>query len=70
MLNMLKKMVLAVGVVLMVFLTVSAGAAGGDGFETRPVEESIPWAAIFYAAVAVAAICAIGFKDSKRTHLD
>ena len=45
-----------------------AGAA--DGYEAPEIESKPHWAAIFYAFVALAGICAVGFKNSKRTHLD
>ncbi|MFA6135346.1 MAG: hypothetical protein WC869_15145 [Phycisphaerae bacterium] len=39
-------------------------------FQAPALESKTPWLAILCAVVAVAAICAVAFKKSGRTHLD
>jgi len=34
------------------------------------IESSMPWLATGYAFASLAGICVVGFKNSKRTHLD
>ena len=45
-------------------------AFAGDGYEPPGVEKPNYWWSILVAAVALAGICVIGFKNAKRTHLD
>jgi hypothetical protein len=55
-------------------LALTAGLARGasDGFNNAvpTLEESTPWIAWLFSAAFVAAIAVVGFKNSKRTHLD
>ena len=50
------------------FTLVAAGCAFGvETVNEAPVAESyVPWAAVAYAIIGVAGICAIGFKKSRR----
>ena len=34
------------------------------------IESSLPWPATGYAFAGLAGICVVGFKNSRRTHLD
>lgn len=45
-------------------------AAADDAFKATPREPSHDWIAVLYALVALAGICVVAFKNSKRTHLD
>jgi len=46
-------------------------ADGSDELDYIPtIEISTPWMAMGYAAAGVAGIAVVGFKNSKRTHLD
>ena len=47
-----------------------AALAEGDGFEVPEIESSGLPVPICVAIVAVLAIAAVAFKNSKRTHLD
>jgi len=53
-----------------VLVTATGAGAAGDGFTADILESSVDWFAILYALVALAGICVVGFKNSKRTHLD
>jgi len=45
--------------------------AAGDGYMLVTTEgPGTPWIAIGCALVGLAGICVIGFKNTKRTHLD
>ena len=46
------------------------GQTPGDGFVAKPMAPSFPWASLLYILVALLGICVVGFKKSKRTHLD
>lgn len=45
-------------------------SAGDDGHAATPIDPATDLLAIVYAVVALAGICVVGFKNSKRTHLD
>ena len=53
---------------LVVALT-EAAAWAKDGFEA-PGEAKTDWMSIVVMAVAALAVCAIGFKNAKRMHMD
>ena len=60
---------------LVVVLLLAAGSAVAKQEVKRihgaPVLEwSMPWMALGYAVAALAGISVVGFKNSKRTHLD
>ena len=55
---------------LIVVMTASAVSAGADAHTAPQIELERPWMAILYAVVALAGILVVGFKNSKRTHLD
>jgi len=44
--------------------------AVSDTFTVPTAESPTPWGAIVYLLVALAGICVVAFKHSKRTHLD
>ena len=50
--------------------TAWAQAPGGDGFVTPSMEPASNWITLVYALVGTAAICVVGLKDARRTHLD
>ena len=57
--------------VALVLLVVTSAIGATDESEPAPkLESSIPWVAIMYTLVGLGGITAIGFKNSKRTHLD
>lgn len=45
-------------------------ARAGDGYAVPDVDRKINWIAIAITVVALLAVCALGFKNSKRSHLD
>ncbi len=53
---------------------VLAGAAlvarAGDGYDIPTTERKVDWIAIAIAVVALVAVSALAFKNSKRSHLD
>jgi hypothetical protein len=55
-------------------LTILAGFATawgqGDGYSAPALEHGPPWQAIVCAVAGLVAICAIAFKNARRTHLD
>ena len=52
-------------------LSAATGAAwAGDGFEPPEIKNVDYWYALAVAAAALAGICVVAFKNSKRTHLD
>jgi len=55
-----------------ILLAQAAAALATDNAESggQGEQSTTPWAAILYLLVATAAICVVGFKNSKRTHLD
>jgi hypothetical protein len=55
-----------------ILLAQAATALAADNAESggEAGQSTTPWAAILYLLVATAAICVVGFKNSKRTHLD
>jgi len=48
----------------------TAAARAGDGFEPPAKAFDTDWASIAVAAIALVAIGVLGFKSSKRSHLD
>ena len=66
----------AKGILSYLFLTIvtasalPAAALAADGYEPPEREYSPPWMAILYAVIFAAAVAAVAFKNSKRTHLD
>ena len=42
----------------------------GDGYSQSPVVERTRWVGFVYAAIGVAGVAVVGFKNAKRTHLD
>lgn len=38
--------------------------------EAPEIESSVPWLPLLFTVLATAAICAVAFKSSRRTHLD
>jgi hypothetical protein len=61
--------------VLALLSVVAAGAETAASAEASPkqapeVAYSLPWAVIAYLVVSTVAICAVAFKNAKRTHLD
>ncbi|HUU60043.1 MAG TPA: hypothetical protein VMZ50_10900, partial [Phycisphaerae bacterium] len=61
------KRILLTALGVLVAATGAAAAPNGDGFTADILESSIDWFAILYALVALAGICVVGFKNSKRT---
>ncbi|MFB3893459.1 MAG: hypothetical protein ACE15C_15705 [Phycisphaerae bacterium] len=57
-----------------VLAAMAPGKAWGasDGYFPMANPDALPvnWFAVLYAIVFVLAICAVSFKNSKRTHLD
>jgi len=53
-----------------VIVAVGAAAWAEDGFKPPEITSTTHWYAIVAAVVALLAICVLGFKNSKRTHLD
>jgi len=55
-----------------VFLVLAPGLAAlaDDGFSPPEPRSARLWQAYVAAIVAVLAICVLGFKNAKRTHLD
>ncbi len=51
-------------------LLLPAVAGGEDRYRNDPRDGEVPWAAIGYAVLCLALICAVAFKHAKRTHLD
>lgn len=51
-------------------LLLPAVAGGEDPYRDDPRAAQVPWAAIGYAVLFLAIICAVAFKHAKRTHLD
>lgn len=45
-------------------------SAGDDGYAAKTIDPATDLLAIVYALAALAGICVVGFKNSKRTHLD
>jgi hypothetical protein len=43
---------------------------GGDAYGAPVLEHAPPWQAIVCTIAGVLAICAIAFKNARRTHLD
>jgi len=41
-----------------------------DRYSIPQRDETMPWPAILYTLVATAAVCAVAFKNAKRSHLD
>jgi hypothetical protein len=64
----MKKILMAAPVLLAALRP--AWAADGEGVTPPTIESSTPWMAILYSLVAAVAICVLGFKNSRRTHLD
>ena len=44
--------------------------AASDGFEPPVIKKGDYWYALAVALVALAGICVVAFKSSKKTHLD
>ena len=44
--------------------------ASSDGHRVPELEETSPWLALLYTAVCLAGVLVVGFKNSRRTHLD
>lgn len=44
--------------------------AASDGHRVPELEETSPWLAVLYTAVCLAGVLVVGFKNSRRTHLD
>ena len=59
-------------IVIVVWLLAAPALAGRRKRTTGApeIESSLSWPAIGYAFAALAGICVVGFKNSKRTHLD
>ena len=47
-----------------------AAMGAGDGFEAPSIEPEGEWLTYVSLAVFVVAIAVVGFKNSRRTHLD
>ena len=39
-------------------------------YEAPPIESLTPWVGIVYIVIALIGVLVVGFKSSKRTHLD
>lgn len=65
-----KKILMAAPVLLAVLKTAAAADGGGAAPSPPQIESSTPWIAILYSLLAAVAICILGFKNSRRTHLD
>ena len=59
--------VLAAVLVLMLSQPVLAAF---EGYGRPKPESKVPWAGILYLLVSLAGICAVAFKNPRRTHLD
>ena len=68
----MKMKTLLQAVVVLALPTAALAAGYYNQYDVAPeIEEvPIPWAAILYALVSLAAIAVVGFKNAKRTHLD
>ncbi len=51
-------------------LLTSTAALCDDSYDVTVREGGIQWIAILYALVCLAGICVVGFKHTRRTHLD
>ena len=51
-------------------LAAVAMAQRGDGYSAPVLERGIPWQAYGCSVAGLLAICAIAFKNARRTHLD
>ena len=56
--------------VMVAILTTLTAASQDDGFSALSRKAKTPWTAILYGVVSLAGIAVVGFKNSKRTHLD
>lgn len=54
----------------MMWILAAAFQPGGDGYLAPAAEARFPLVAIVYTLVALAAICVLGFRNARRTHLD
>ena len=52
------------------FLAMSAVALAGDGYENPAPSSTVDWPSIGVTAVATLAIGVLGFKSTKKSHLD
>ncbi len=67
----MKKYRFLLSVLLLITTTASDFAlALSDGYESPELKDEAPWTAILYLVVALAGICIVAFKNSRRTHLD
>ena len=48
----------------------AAGETPEDGIHIDSVEPSTDWRTVVYPLVATGGVCAVAFKNCKRTHLD
>jgi hypothetical protein len=55
---------------LILLAATCAAWATGDGFEPPKFEKGDYWYALTIALVALAGICVVAFKNSKKTYLD
>ena len=51
-------------------LLVPAAALCEDKYNSPALEDRVPWLAVIYLLVCLAGVCAVAFKNAKRTHLD
>lgn len=51
-------------------LLTPAWAVAEDGYTVEGMASSTPWLAILYTVVALGGVAVVGFKNSRRTHLD
>ena len=54
----------------LILLVATCAAWAGDGFEPPEIKKADNWYVLAIAAVALAGICVVAFKNSKKTHLD
>ena len=54
----------------LILLVMTCAASAGDGFKPPEIKKADYWYALAVAAAALAGICVVAFKNSKRTHLD
>ena len=67
----MKRAKIFVIVMVLLLLAAPAWAAKRKRRTGAPeVKSSMPWMATGYALAGLAGICVVGFKNSKRTHLD
>ncbi|MDY7009815.1 MAG: hypothetical protein SVV80_03595 [Planctomycetota bacterium] len=54
----------------LILLGATGAASASDGFEPPEIKSGNYWYAAAVAIVALAGICVVAFKSSKKTHLD